>query len=197
MLTVKSRVASFGLVALPAMLLGAMACGGSSTPAGETPAAGATQTAAPLTPVLAKAHLAEAAAEAKKWRPDAFVIQVAGRDVKDDGTVPWWDYGAYSPSAKTCLVMTFIRGNVDTQESGGEACESAALGEIIDSDQAIRIARENGVTKEKVSMVVMASPTRPGQAVWSVIEEGMRNPGDITLDVDAASGRVLTTRRNP
>jgi hypothetical protein len=124
------------------------------------------------------------------------IIQVAGRRVPDDGKVAWWEYGAWSSSAKTCLVLTFIRGRVSTQESGGAVCESEPLGEIIDSDQAIKVARASGITKQDVSMVAMAS-AKKGQSVWSIIEEGMRNPGDITLDIDAATGAVLTTTRNP
>src|SRR5688572_6704615 len=123
-----------------AVLLTAAGCGDSqATTAEQKPAASAPAQAAPLTPALAKAHLADADAAAKKWHADARLIQIAGRNVKDDGTVPWWEYGAYSPSAKTCLVITVIRGNVSTQESGGPSCESAALGDIIDSDQAITI----------------------------------------------------------
>ena len=185
--------------AVPGIVLtiGALACGGStSTDGAETKASELTQAATPLTPVLAKAHLADAAAEAKKWKSDAFLIQVAGNAVSDDGKVVSWDYGAYSPSAKNCLVIKFYRGKPTTTESGGEACESAPLGEIIDSDQAIKIARENGLTKQ-VSMVVMASPISRGTSVWSVIEEGMRNPGNVTLDIDAASGKVRNTMKNP
>ena len=173
-------------------------CGDSQATAVEQkPAANTSAKAAPLTPVLAKAHLAEATAAAKKWQSDARLVQVAGRNVKDDGTVPWWEYGAYSPSAKTCLVITVIRGNVSTQESGGPDCAAEALGDIIDSDQAIKIARANGVTKQSISMVAMPSPNRRGQSVWSVIEEGMRNPGDVAVDIDAATGKVLGTTKTP
>jgi hypothetical protein len=192
MSTNRCALAAFAVV----VMMTAPGCGDSqATSVEQKPAASAPAQAAPLVPVLAKAHLADADAAAKKWHSDARLIQIAGRNVKDDGTVPWWEYGAYSSSAKTCVVITIIRGNVSTQESGGPTCESAALGDIIDSDQAITIARANGVTKQSVSMVVMASPNRPGHAVWSVIEEGMRNPGDITLDIDAATGKVLSTTR--
>ena len=186
------------LAAAALLIATALGCGGSDSTAAEQKSNAAPPAqASPLVPVLAKAHLAEAAVEARKWRSDAAIIQVGARRVPDDGKVAWWEYGAWSPSAKTCLVITFIRGKVNTQESGGEVCESDALGEIIDSDQAIKIARTNGVTKADVSMVAMASPTRKGQAVWSVIEEGMRNSGDITIDIDGASGKVLTTTRTP
>ena len=180
------------------LLAAGVGCSGSDAPAEQKSAEAPRETAsAPLTPVLAKAHLADAATEAKKWRPDAVIIQIGGRRVPDDGKVPWWDYGAWSPSAKTCLVITFIRGNVNTQESGGAVCESGALGEIIDSDQVMTIAKANGITKQDVSLVAMASPSRTGASIWSVIEEGMRNPGNITLDIDAATGKVVNTTKTP
>jgi len=198
----RQRLAKAGTLVLflGAVFLGAVGCGGSqpATTDEKPGAASTTKTTTPLTPVLAKAHLADAAAEARKWRPDAFVIQVAGSGVSDEGKAKnWWEYGAYSPSAKTCLVITFIRGKASTQESGGEQCESDALGEIIDSDQAIKIARENGIAKQDVSMVAMASSLRKGQSVWSVIEEGMRNPGNMTMDIDAKTGAVLNKVRTP
>lgn len=176
----------------------AMACGGSSsTPEEKPPVEASMQKAGPVTPVLAKAHLAEAAAEGKKWKPDAMLVQIYGRNVKDDGTAPSWDYNAYSPSAKSCLGINFIRGNVSTRETRAEACQFAALGEIIDSDQAMKIARENGVSRESISMLALPSPTRPGTSLWQVVEEGMRNPGNMTVDIDAATGKVLNTTKNP
>ena len=100
-----------------------------------------------------------------------------------------WEYGAYS-RPQELLVITFYRDQASTTESGGASCESAPLGELIDSDQAMKIARENGLTKKDISMVAMASSARPRESVWSVIEEGMRNPGDINIDIDGATGKV-------
>jgi hypothetical protein len=173
-----------------------LACGGAQSTVVEENAPESTKPAAPLTPVLAKAHLADAAAEAKKWKSDAFLTQVSGANVSDDGKVASWQYVAYSPSAQKCLGIKYYRGKPSSTESGGvAACDLPPLGEIIDSNQAITVARENGVTKE-VSMVAMASPTRPRESVWSVVEEGMRNPGNITVDIDA-SGKVVNTQKNP
>ncbi len=194
---IEKRVRTGLVVSTMVLTIGFLACGGApSSDGAETAASESPQPGTPLTPVLAKAHLADAAAEAKKWKSDAFLIQVAGNAVSDDGKVISWDYGAYSPSAKNCLVIKFYRGKPSTQESGGVACESEPLGEIIDSDQAIKIARENGVTKQ-LSMVAMPSPTSRGVSVWSVIEEGMRNPGNLTLDIDGGTGKVRGTTKTP
>jgi len=180
------------------LLAAAVGCGRSDAPAeGKSSEAPVEVSRTPLTPVLAKAHLTDAATEAKKWRPDAVITQVAGRRVPEDGKVARWDYLAFSPSAKSCLGIMFIRGNPQTQETRREVCEFDALGDIIDSDQAIKIARSNGITKPDVSMIAMASPTRKGTSLWSVVEEGMRNPGNITLDIDAATGAVVNMMKNP
>jgi hypothetical protein len=173
-------------------------CGGSqSTVVEESAVSASQQPAVPLTPVLAKAHLADAAAEAKRWKSDALLVQVAGNAVPDDGKIVSWQYGAYSPTAKNCLVINFYRGKPSTTESGGESCEAGPLGELIDSDRVIKIARDNGLTNKEISMVAMASAARPRVSIWSVIEQGMRNPGNITMDIDAASGKVLNTAKNP
>ena len=90
-------------------------------------------------------------------------------------------------------------GNYDNStESGGETCKSPELRDFIDSDQAIQIARKSGIQKQDVNLVVTVSSTRNGdQAVWTIIEEGMRNPGDKMLNLDAQTGEVLGNIRNP
>lgn len=181
------------------LAIGALGCGSSQSTVVEekSPADVKSNPTTPLTPMLAKAHLADAAAEAKKWRSDAFLFQVSGSMVTDEGKANSWAYAAFSPGAKSCLGMRFIRGRAVTQELGGPECESAEpLGDIIDSDQVIKIAKENGVTKKDVSMIATRR-VRKGQAVWMVTEEGMRNAGDITMEIDAPTGKVLSTTRNP
>lgn len=101
------------------------------------------QAGAPLAPSLAKAKLAEATAAAKKWRADAFLIQIAASNIRDDGLHVLWDYGFYSPAAKNCLVVNVAK-TVATRESGGAICESPELKEFMDSDQAMMIAPRTG-----------------------------------------------------
>lgn len=199
MRSVTGKPSALPITGILVLLLAAAGCGGSTPATTEEKADAAAKpgNATPLTPVLAKAHLADAAAAAKKWHSDAFLIQVAARNVKDDGTVPWWEYGAYSPSAKTCLVITFVRGNASTEESGGASCAAGALPEFIDSDQVIKIARANGITHQSVAMFVSESTRRPGQANWSVIENGMREPGNTSMDIDGATGKVTDTTKTP
>jgi hypothetical protein len=66
----------------------------------------------------------------------------------------------------------------------------------IESDQALKIARSNGITATRVSMAVSMSPvkgtTRP---VWVVMDEGGTKAGHRILDIDATSGVVVGTTK--
>ena len=161
---------------------------GSATP--QRPAA----TGAKLAPSLAKAKLKEATAAALKWRSDAVLIQIVGRNIGTEGTALLWDYGFYSKAAKTCLVVT-VANAVETRESGGAICENPALsGDFMDSDQVIKLARENGITHPTATMVVSTSP-RTKAPFWSVMDERGVKPGNVMLDIDGVTGKVLNKTR--
>ena len=181
MSTNRCALAAFAVV----VMMTAPGCGDSqATSVEQKPAASAPAQAAPLVPVLAKAHLADADAAAKKWHSDARLIQIAGRNVKDDvrfrggNTAPIHRPRKRAWSSPSFAATSARRSRADRRVSRRRSATSST---------AIRRSQSpapTGVTKQSVSMVVMASPNRPGHAVWSVIEEGMRNPGDITLDID-------------
>src|SRR5687767_8855955 len=157
---------------------------GSATPQQPAP------TGAKVAPSLAKAKLKEATAAALKWRSDAVLIQIVGRNIGTEGTAVLWDHGFYSKSAKTCLVVR-VASTVFTTESGGEMCENPALtGEFIDSDQAIKLARANGITHPTATMVVSISP-RTKKPFWSVMDERGMKPGNVMLELDGVTGKVL------
>ncbi|HEY7680164.1 MAG TPA: PepSY domain-containing protein [Terriglobia bacterium] len=142
---------------------------------------------------LAKARLSEATAAAKKWRADATLIQIAGSRVADDGTQSLWKYGFFSTSAKTCLIVQ-LAATTRTTETGGPLCASPALGNFIDSDKAIQIARKHGLQRPNVTMVVSMVPGRRGpRPVWIVMEGGGMRAGDVSVDIDAETGEVLNT----
>jgi hypothetical protein len=147
----------------------------------------------PMPPVAAKAKLAEATAAAKKWRADAILIQVASKFVNENGMTAMWDYAFWSTSAKTCAIVNVgpTQAGV-TQETGGVGCEEAEVKDFIDSDQALKIARSNGITAARVSMVVSTSPVKgAARAVWVVMDEGGMKPGNVMLDIDATTGAVV------
>ena len=155
--------------------------------------AGQVQAQTPAPRSLARAKLSEVTATAKKWRSDATLIQIAANRVADDGTQSLWKYGFFSSSAKTCLIVQVAR-TTRTTETGGPLCESPALGNFMDSDKAIQIARKNGIQRTSVTMVVSMVPTRKGpRPVWIVMEGSGMNGGDVSVDIDAETGEVLNT----
>jgi hypothetical protein len=152
-------------------------------------------------PTPAKMRLSEATAAAKKWKPDAILLQIGGGRVGAEGLLPYWDYGFYSATAKTCAVIQIIP-NVppNIEESGGPTCAGPELKEFMDSEQAMKIARSNGITAPLATMYVSVSSSGRGtaaKAVWSVMDGGGVKAGDVLLDIDGVSGAILskTTQR--
>ena len=150
-----------------------------------------------IKPVTAKANLTAAIDAAKKWQADAFLILVTGSRVNPDGTRMYWDYGAYSPSAKKCAMINVINGQSNATVVGGPECAEAKIGDFIDSDQALAIAQKSGLTKPNVDMSVANSPHTGKQVIWMIIENGLRDKGDLEIDIDAATGKVITVDRRP
>jgi hypothetical protein len=180
---------SLGWIVVSAALAMSSACRESShvSSAQQPPAQQAARAA--VKPVLAKAHLTEASTAAKNWKADAVLIQVAGRTNGDQG-LSYWDYGFYSKTATTCLVVR-VAATTSAQESGGPMCESDPLAEFMDSDQAIKLARANGITAPSASMVVrMSAMEKPSRPIWSVYDDGGTKPGNVMLDLDATTGAV-------
>ena len=150
----------------------------------------------PIPPTPAKARLVEATAAAKNWKADARLLQVAARAVGAEGLHVAWDYGFYSPAAKNCLVVNVVPGMApNNRESGGAACGGPELKEFMDSVQALKIARSNGITSATVTMFATVSPTRQGErAVWTVMDGSGMKPGEVMLDIDAVTGAIVGKR---
>jgi len=170
-----------------------MAAGCKSQPAAQSAPTPATQAPAPkgtpLAPSLAKAKISVATAAARKWKSDAVLIQIAAGNIGEDGMAVMWDYGFWSATARTCAVVNvYAGGATDVRESGGETCESPALPEsIVDSDEAMKVARANGLTQPKATMIVSALPGRG--TFWSVMDAHGMTTGDAMIDIDAESGK--------
>jgi hypothetical protein len=146
-------------------------------------------------PSAAKAKLTEAAAAAKKWKPDAILTQVQGRSVGADGLIPTWVYVYWSASARTCLGVRVYVSGPQTQESGGPICEEPELkGDFIDSPAALKAAKSSGITAPTVTMVVSSSPRARGaapRAIWMVMDNLGVKTGDVMLDIDGVTGALL------
>jgi hypothetical protein len=151
------------------------------------------QTATPIAASLAKAKITEATAAAKNWKPDAVLIQIAKGRIGDDGKAIMWDYGYWSAAAKTCAVVNVsANGASNVRESGGESCEAPELRDFMDSDQAIKIARDHGVKAATVTMIAATAP-RSGASIWTIMDDAGMKAGNVMLDLHATSGKVLNT----
>jgi hypothetical protein len=143
-----------------------------------------------VAPTTAKANLADALAGGKKWKADAILIQVVGTRIGADGKNVSWEYGFYSASAKTCAIVYVAKGQSMAKESGEPAtCQAPELKEFMDSDQAMGIARKNGITKPLASM---AASVEANRATWNVMDGGGAASGDVILEIDATSGSIVS-----
>jgi hypothetical protein len=143
-----------------------------------------------VAPTTAKVNLPDALAGGKKWKPDAILIQVVGTRVGPEGKNISWEYGFYSPGAKTCAIVYVARGQSMAQESGGRApCQAPELKEFMDSDQAMGIARKNGVTKPFASM---AASVEQNRATWTVMDGGGVASGDVIVEINAMTGAIAS-----
>ena len=143
-----------------------------------------------IAPTTAKTNLTDALAGGKKWKADAILIQVVGTRIGTDGKNVSWEYGFYSASAKTCAIVYVARGQSMAKESGEPAtCQAPELKEFMDSDQAMGIARKNGITKPLASMAASVERNRP---TWNVMDGGGAASGDVILEIDATSGSIVS-----
>lgn len=143
-----------------------------------------------VAPTTAKANLADALAGGKKWKADAILIQVVGTRVGPDGKNVSWEYGFYSASAKTCAIVYAVRGQSMAKESGEPAtCQAPELKEFMDSDQAMGIARKNGISKSLASMAASVERSRP---TWNVMDGGGVASGDVIVEIDAMTGTIVS-----
>jgi hypothetical protein len=142
-----------------------------------------------VAPTTAKTNLADALAGGKKWKADAILIQVVGTRIGPEGKNISWEYGFYSASAKTCAIVYVARGQSMAKESGEPAtCQAPELKEFMDSDQAMGIARKNGITKPLASMAASVERSRP---TWNVMDGGGTSSGDVIVEIDGVTGAIL------
>lgn len=150
--------------------------------------------------MLAKAAVAKATAEARKWRSDSYLFQIDAANVPDGG-IQMWNYGYYSPGAtgKKC----FHANVAPTGESGGVAATCAFDPEqklpefTVDSDKAIEAARKAGLAKPTLRVTLRMSPVRNmGERPLWLISEGAAR-GDKQLHIDALTGEVRSQTKIP
>lgn len=136
--------------------------------------------------LTAKAGLTQALASAKAWQGDAILVHLSSTKVRADGTASEWKYSFYSPkTTKRCVVTA--------QPSGAKAKEvrlgnyTELLGEFVDSDKAMQVAKQNGLKGGEPSMAVgRLAGGKADSAYWLVT--GGWNKGDTSITIDAKTG---------
>lgn len=149
--------------------------------------------------MLAKAGVTKAAAEARKWRSDSYLFQIAASNVQDG--VAMWNYDFFSPGAtgKKCF-----RVNVAPSGEVGGAVGTCALPEesklpdfTIDSDKAFGTARKDGLAKPALRVHLRMTPVRGAadRPIWTLSEGASK--GDKNIEVDAVTGEIRSRMTGP
>jgi hypothetical protein len=163
------RRSLIGIIVAPVILL-----------LGAVPAQAAGQTA--------RAALAQVQASAKKWQGDAVLVHLSSTKVLPDGTASEWKYAFYSPKSQKRCVVTARGGSVKVREVRlGNYIEP--LGEFVDSNKAMEVAKKNGLKGSEPSMSVMRpAGARAGGTTW-VVTGGWKMGEDTTISLDAKTGK--------
>ena len=148
-------------------------------PGAAGPAAAADKGPAPPT---AKARLALAAAEARKWQADAVLTYVTTDTANPDGTAPRWMYLYDSPKAKEQrTVIVGEEGDVDQMPNF--TAFKKPLGEFIDSDRAMAAAVAAGM--KTVTYGMKMSLSVGAGAEWFMSDR------DFSYTIDGVTGKLL------
>ena len=145
-----------------------------------------TVSAAPSGGRTAKAGLVEAVKAGRKWQKDAVLVSLSALPVRLDGTADEWKYSFYSPGSGKRCVVTATRSGVRAREvRAGYSTEP--LGNFIDSDQAMWIARSHGLEGNEPDMAVKFQGTGKKAAAYWIVNGGL-DKGDVTVFLEAGTG---------
>ena len=143
----------------------------------------------------AKALLPLAAAEAKKWQPDAALVYLETKTAEPDGTVavkPFpgtWVFIFMSQKAKKKIgVMVDGKGKVTRMDTA--FYKDDAVGEFtVDSNKAMAEAIKNGLKTNDFGMS-MSLEKNAGRAEWQMLDKTH------FYYIDANSGKFLRKEKN-
>ena len=129
----------------------------------------------------ARAALADATAEAKKWNADAILTSVSSLTVGMDGRAASWFYGFYSRRLRKFLNVTAKGRAIDTLEL--PTGQTAAVGEdFLDSDKVMEAAVAAGLKGTSPRMQL----TRTS---WLV--SGGTNKGDVVVYLNPLTAKLI------
>jgi hypothetical protein len=139
--------------------------------------------------LTARKALPEVLAKAKAWQVDAALVHLSSIKVNPDGTASEWKYSFYAPAGKKRCVVTALPGGVTLREVRlGSFTEP--LGEFVDSDRAMEVARKSGLKGGEPSMSVLRPAGAKAEATRWLVTGGF-NAGDTSIGVDGKSGAFL------
>lgn len=140
----------------------------------------------------------------RDWRADAQLLELGTTimtPIAPDGTCTVWTASFYSPSAKATSGVTIqndqavVMAEIPTDYEVGQPVDPALV--KLDSDEAMRIARENGggeysAQKDILAVAVLNYHVASQNVVWVI---NYQNPADyanvFTIYIDAVTGKIL------
>jgi hypothetical protein len=153
--------------------------------AGASPRSGTAQGAE----TTARGVFAKIAPRARQWQADAVLTNLSTLEARADGTARTWSSLFYSLTAKKWLAVTASGGRVDVLEVDQGLTD--AVGEFIDSDQALQVAKKNGLEPPKETMMGLAwMGAKDGAPCWTV--GGGFEPGAVGIVLNAKTGEFIT-----
>jgi hypothetical protein len=139
--------------------------------------------------LTARGALPEVLAKARAWQGDAALVHLSSTKVNPDGTASEWKYSFYASASKKRCVVTAHPGGVTLREVRlGSFTEP--LGEFVDSDKAMEVARKNGLRGGEPSMSVLRPAGARAEGTRWLVTGGF-NAGDTSIGVDAKTGAFL------
>lgn len=146
----------------------------------------------------ARAGLAQASAEAKKWQADAVVVNVSTLQADADGKAAKWGYMFYSSKKKQRYSVDVKNGKIVETLEVGPHIKDAVSAEFVDSDKVMAEAKKNGLKvkgKTAMSLLVMGQATKNPCACWSVVAG--YDKGDVSVLVDGKTGKFSSKQTMP
>jgi len=154
----------------------------------------------------ASAGVAEAAAAAQVWAPDAFLVYLENdEDVDQTGAAERWGYLYFSPSLKQARGYSIRAGKILVADDLGMSFEAPPVSaQWIDSGAALAAAEENAgrefrtVHQGVLQTLLLARGAfhddDPNLTTWTVIYSAPHAPSLFVM-VDATDGKVRRTWR--
>lgn len=138
--------------------------------------------------------VAKLAARARQWQSDAVLTNLSTFSAAQDGTAATWSSMFYSPVTKKWLAVTASGAKLDALEVSEGLTDP--IGEFIDSDRAMQVAKKNGVTPGRETLMGLAwTGAKDGLACWTV--GGGFEPGSVAVVLNAKTGDLITKHQTP